>query len=139
MFSPIFAFQQYQIKLLLSTLEFKQKNPTPSLGAQRKKPPVSRGRSKPRAGRAVTPVPAAPWPARSPRRSRSPRGRWLRTTPPRGARRCRKPTTATTTPSSSPGPGIGEALATGEANTCSAWQMLLAFCFPFSFLVYCFE
>lgn len=110
------------------------------LGAQRKKAPVSRVHSKTPAARAPSPVPAPCWRARSLSPSWSPSGSWPQRRPPPGARPCRRPTTAMTTPSSSRGPGIEEALGTGEAIRISAWQNASClFFFLFSFLVYFFE
>lgn len=107
-----------------------------SLGTQRKKPPVSRGHTKTFAARALTPGPPRRWPARSLSPSRNRRGWRLRTRPPPGTRPCRKPTTVMTTLSSSRGPGIEEALGTGEANTCLCLAKCFLLFFPLSLFLF---
>lgn len=133
-FPQYFLFKQYQISLVLSTLEFNRSKTAPvlmlSLGTQRKKPPVRRVQTQTFAVRAVTPLPTRSRRARTLSPSRSPQGSRLRTRPPPGPRLCRKPTTAMTTLSWSRAPGIEEAPDTGEGGTC----LCLAKCFLLFFL-----
>lgn len=91
----------------------------PCVGVQRrKKAPVRREQAQ----RCAAPAPSPAGRERSPSPRRSPRG-WTR--PPAGPRPCRRRTTATTTLCSSRGPGIEEALATGEGGILALLAKML--------------